>query len=243
MESSSLGPDHTPKRATSEGPNPPPRNSMEDADSSVTRKRPRLDSGDRVYRSMSADRLVSSHPESDPGMLLPAQDSRAQHGENEKLPDDVSSTHPIIGTPSKVTINVRDPVLRSSPPEPMGLETEVSQAKTPRQDQTHFPAKPIKNVQSKSPRAVSISSSPARSPEIEVAELEDMDGHSGPTVWRDSEDSIGFDDLQISLLDEFPMADRHTNLVQAVHRIAQTINYRMLLLFIYACLRVNKFHR
>ena len=243
MESSSLGPDHTPKRATSERPNLPPRNSMEDADSSVTRKRPRLDSGDRVYRSMSADRLVSSHPDSDPGMLLPAQDSRAQHGENEKPPGDVSSTHPINGTPSKVTINVRDPVLRSSPPEPMGLEIEVSEANRPQQDQTHSPANSIKNVQSKSPRAVSISSSRTRSPEIEVAELEDMDGHSGPTVWRDSEDSIGFDDLQISLLEEFPMADRRTSLVQAVHRMAQTINYRMLLLFVCLCLQLNKVHR
>ena len=232
MESSLLGPEHTPKRATSEGPNPPPRNSMEDADSSVTRKRPRLDSGERVYRSMSADRLVSSHPDSDPGMLLPAQDSRSQHGENEKPPDDISSAHPVHGTPSKVTINVRDPVLRSSPPEPMGLEIEVPQAEPTRHDQTHSPTKSINNVQSKSPRPVSISSSPARSPEIEVAELEDMDGHSGPTVWRDSEDSIGFDDLQISLLEEFPMVDRRTSLVQAVHRMAQTMTYRMLLLFI-----------
>src|SRR6266702_2284878 len=44
---------------TSGTSSPPRRDSMEDADSTLTRKRPRLDSGSRATRSMSADVMAN----------------------------------------------------------------------------------------------------------------------------------------------------------------------------------------
>jgi len=47
---------------TSGTSSPPRRDSMEDADSTLTRKRPRLDSGSRATRSMSAD-VIANGPQ------------------------------------------------------------------------------------------------------------------------------------------------------------------------------------
>ena len=225
MESSSLGLPRTPDRATSEGPSPPPRNSMEDADSSVTRKRPRLDSGDRAYRSMSADRLLPSHPGSDPGELLPAQDGQGQSYENESFLHVTSSTHQLHGTPSKVTINVRDPVAQTSAPQPTASGMELPQNTTSDNAQPNSPTQTFHDVPSTPPQVVTVSSSPMRSPEIEVAELEDIDGHNGPTVWRKSEESINYDELQASLLEEFPLADHCRTLGHALQQLSQYMTF------------------
>ena len=61
-----------------------------------------------------------------------------------------------------------------------------------------------------------ISSSPPRSPEIEIAELEDIDGHSGPTIWRTSDSIMSIEELQNNLLEEFPLAEHYNNILQAV---------------------------
>ena len=217
MESSSLGLPRTPDRATSEGPSPPPRNSMEDEDSSVTRKRPRLDSGDRAYRSMSADGVLSTAPNPQPGKLLP--DSTDEDEQN--LSDDDSpgtaSTHTLNGTPSKVTINVRDPNLTGSPPQPCARNSpDIAM------DGQLGPSLPhsIIDVSSSPPMITTVSSSPPRSPEIEVAELEDIDGHTGPTVWRASDGNLSADELQSNLLEEFPLVHQYRNAFQAVSILA-----------------------
>jgi hypothetical protein len=215
MESPSLGIPRTPNRATSEGPSPPPRNSMEDADSSVTRKRPRLDSGDRAYRSMSADGVMSTPPRPEPGEQLPVLGK----------PEDPSLTttsasvpkHPLNGAASKVTINVRDPHLTSSPPQPSSyhLPEPTPNARSETQIQADVSPPPF---------VTAVSSSPPCSPEIEVAELEDIDGHTGPTVWRGADDTISFEDIQNNLLDEFPMVDRHNDVMIAVNYIHNHVN-------------------
>jgi hypothetical protein len=211
MESSSLGPPRTPDRATSEGPSPPPRNSMEDADSSVTRKRPRLDSGDRAYRSMSADGILSTPPKAEHRELLPHPTDEDQQSLSDESPG-TASTHTLNGTPSKVTINVRDPNLMGSPPRPHGHNSPD----TALDDQPGLsPPHSIINVSS-SPPVITTVSSPPCSPEIEVAELEDIDGHTGPTVWRASDGNMSAEELQNRLLDEFPLVTHRRNAYEAI---------------------------
>ena len=215
MESSSLGIPRTPNRAASEGPSPPPRNSMEDADSSVTRKRPRLDSGERAYRSMSADGSLSTPSRAGPGALLPHSDD----SDRQQVVDQASHVvpaHTLHGTPSKVTINVRDSILTSSPinaasprtPFPQDVASEVHSPSTRSQTLAQSSPSP--------PMITTISSSPPRSPEIEIAELEDIDGHSGPTVWRTSDSIMSIEELQSTLMDEFPLAEHYNSVLQAV---------------------------
>ena len=229
MESSSLGLPRTPNPAASEGPSPPPRNSMEDADSSVTRKRPRLDSGERAYRSMSADGTLSTPSRAGPGALLP----HPKDGDGQQVLDQASHTmpaHALDGTPSKVTINVRDSILTSSPtqaasprkPFPQDVASDSPSASTRSQTLAHGSPSP--------PMITKISSSPPRSPEIEIAELEDIDGHSGPTVWRTADSMLSIEELQSNLVEEFPLAEHYNNIIQAVaflgnHMLHGTINY------------------
>ncbi|MCJ1245998.1 hypothetical protein MMC30_003202 [Trapelia coarctata] len=212
MESSSLGLPRTPDRAAFKGPSPPPRNSMEDADSSVTRKRPRLDSGDRAYRSMSADGALSTPPNAEPGKLLPHSNDEDQHSLSDESPG-TASTHTLNGTPSKVTINVRDPNQTGSPPHPSAHDLPDQAVDSQRESS---PPHSIINVSSSPPVITTVSSSPPCSPEIEVAELEDIDGHTGPTVWRASNGNMSAEELQTQLLDEFPLVNQYRNAYQAV---------------------------
>lgn len=223
MEPFSLGLPRTPNRATSEGPSPPPRNSMEDADSSVTRKRPRLDSGERVYRSMSADGTLSSHSRAEPGRLLsqPNVDDELQ-GRGHKF--SIMSPNSVNGTSTKVTINVRDPALASSPPLPASIGPHAYQHGTSDAPMSSYIQEQPPNHDPFSPQVMTtVSSSPRHSPEIEVAELEDIDGHVGPTVWRAFDHTINFLDIQNSFFDRFPYVDRYTNIIHA----SATVSHQM----------------
>ena len=73
---------------------------------SPSRKRPRLDSGSGIARSMSADQAISSLDEAvgDTGDNTMDVDSRFATPETQH-----SSPNKPAGTPSKVTINIRDP--------------------------------------------------------------------------------------------------------------------------------------
>lgn len=209
MEPVLLGPPRTPSRATSAGPSPSQRSSMEDADSSVTRKRPRLDSGDRAYRSMSAEAL---HATAEPGRSAPSKGELGdiQHSTFQE-PDYLS---PPNRTPSKVTINVRDPTRN-------GRSDDVQR----RTNTLDLPETADKFVErepdSDPPNAISISSSPTRSPEIEVAEVEDMDEDTGDTKWRPLVSVVGGEGSHEALLDSFPFALESNNLMEALAFIAQ----------------------
>jgi hypothetical protein len=75
------------------------------------------------------------------------------------------------------------------------------------------------------PQAEAPGSSPGtQSPEIEVAELEDMEGYNGPTVWRSNEHTFAFEDLEAALLEDFPMTDDYTNFPQALQKTMHTMN-------------------
>ncbi|KAJ5088051.1 hypothetical protein N7456_011667 [Penicillium angulare] len=140
--------------------------SMEDSDPQATRKRPRLDSGSRVGESLSIDACATP-------AAVPAS-------EMDLTPDS--------GRPSKVTINVKSPNID------MPSEKMESPSKQPGQSHdTSQPPSPTPNTDNPdpaSPNVVSISSSPAQSPEIEVAELEDMDQYPNTGSWRPLEDAL-----------------------------------------------------
>ena len=209
MESVLLGPPRTPSRATSAGPSPSQRSSMEDADSSVTRKRPRLDSGDRAYRSMSAEALRAI---AEPGHSTPSKGELGHiHRSPSQEPDYLS---PPNRTPSKVTINVRDPTRN-------GRGDDVQ----PQTNTLDLPQTADRFVErgpdSDPPNAISISSSPTQSPEIEVAEVEDMDEDTGDTKWRPLVSVVGGEGSHEALLDSFPFALESNTLMEALTFIAQ----------------------
>lgn len=224
MDSVSVGPTCTPNRAAPVGPSPPPRNSMEDADSSVTRKRPRLDSGDRAHRSMSADRTTATPSElgaaRDPATPVPHECSPAA-GERQSF-----ST--VDRTPSKVTINVRDPLHRGSPPPRDAHSTSAtifdSTEHVSIPDQADASSSNMAEPSSPNLRAPR-SSSPG-SPEIEVAEVEDMNEDSGETHWRPLVSVVDATITQRDLLDQFPYADRNGDLRVTMSLIAQAFEKR-----------------
>ena len=210
MDSVLLGPPpRTPSRATSAGPSPPHRSSMEDADSSVTRKRPRLDSGDRAHRSMSAEAPRASvelgQPTPSKGGLGGTQRTTSQ----ELI--DLSSPN---RTPSKVTINVRDPIRNGRADD---VIRQTNSLDLPEASDELLNVAP----DSDQPNAISISSSPGRSPEIEVAEVEDMDEDMGGTKWRPLVSLVGGEGSHEALLDSFPFVLEGSTLTEALDFIAQ----------------------
>ena len=224
MESVPIGPSATLTRATSAGPSPPPRNHMEDSNTSFTRKRPRLDSGERTHRSMSADPITASHSAAE-GAKVPCTPPHTEKYSK------VATDHSILTSndqnPSKVTINVRDPAQNES--------------STPRMNGTHLPASSDQNealgssqtefsarLEPKSSDIISVSSSPARSPEIEVAEIEDMNDERGETKWKPLASIIEAKDTQGALLEAFPFVDRSRSLRQTVILLSQAIEKRKL---------------
>ncbi|CRL25236.1 Peptidase C19, ubiquitin carboxyl-terminal hydrolase 2 [Penicillium camemberti] len=128
--------------------------SMEDLDPQATRKRPRLDSGSRVSPTLSLDGTSRT------ASIAPASDM-----------DEASDS----GNPAnKVTINTKsppstmDPSLPPSNPELSGSDLEL----LPNPDTV--------------PNPISVSSSPSspRSPEIEVAEPEDINQVPNTSNWK-----------------------------------------------------------
>ncbi|KAJ5898508.1 hypothetical protein N7504_008796 [Penicillium tannophilum] len=135
--------------------------SMEDPDPQATRKRPRLDSGTRVGESLSIDACATPP-------AAPASDM------------DVT---PDSARPSKVTINVKSPTIdMTSEPDPSSTQPPPPAA-SPQPSTTDNTDMTPSNV-------ISIASSPAQSPEIEVAELEDMDQDPNTSNWRPLEEAL-----------------------------------------------------
>ena len=171
---------------------------MDDSDSSLTRKRPRLYSGDRSHRSMSADELSTTpphltmnHPPSAPASTG-HRDIGAAKNETLSTPSQ---------TPSKVTINVRDSGLGLSqqlPPVTDHIIDNVQQDSE--QIRAELAEAPPSN-QTPSPDVISVSSSSSRSPEIEVAEVEDMEDLPEETRWRTLREATN---VQITLLEQLP---------------------------------------
>lgn len=160
---------HTPADALIESTRPP-EDLMEELDSQVTRKRPRLDSGSQVHPSLSIDACTTS-PAPTPEMDL--------------TPDSIR--------PSKVTINVKSPNVDMTTEKPE--QSPENPHKSDPLSTTSQPPTPTTNPHNSdatSQKPISISSSPTHSPEIEVADLEDYedDPSSSGTGWRRIEDTL-----------------------------------------------------
>lgn len=195
---------------------------MEDADSSVTRKRPRLDSGERTRRSMSADPLTSAAAISEPsftprrGETLPAA-----------ARENVASV-PIDRTPSKVTINVRDSVQSGPALVPVTNGTHVSESSERGEPLNSAQMEPTVRIKPQSSDVVSVASTPTRSPEIEVAEVEDINEEPGQTRWRPLTNVMDGKDLQDALIKKFPYAGGAGNVRDIIRVLANTLEKRKL---------------
>lgn len=203
----------TPTRARSLGPQSQPRDPMEDNGSLSTRKRPRLDSGSRSYRSMSADQARSTSVDRDRAASPPTPPKET--AADPRLAANVQAPVSHILSPSKLPINLRDSstsmsgVALSTPTKETFSETQLPGADLPLSSMRggDGPA-----LQTESP-------SPTRSPEIEVAEIEDMDGEIMETRWRPL-GGVGLleaRNTQNELLMEFPYIESaNNNLVKTV---------------------------
>ena len=188
---------------------------MEDADSSATRKRPRLDSG---ALTMSAD-LGTNPPPTQGSTTAPTTPPRASTlQQNDEIYPFLST---VEQTPSKVTINVRDPARQSSSIAPASdtadlaaLDNKDELANTSEPEMASKPRSP-------SPNVISVSSSPSRSPEIEVAEVEDINEEPGQTKWRPLVSSVmDAKTVQLALLEKFPYLHQTRDLSQTVAMLA-----------------------
>lgn len=220
----------TQTRAKSVGPSSLHRDLMEDADPSCTRKRPRLDSGDRAHRSMSADPLGVTP--SDAGVAkLPATSSDGQPVSQSSEAAD--GPPPLALTPSKVTINVREPATNNSPIRQTPHTNVVPSIRGGGGGDEYVANHPSfsTNVSSPVAKAISVSSSPPHSPEIEVAEIEDMNDSTGETTWKSLANATTTTSakevkaIHALLLDQFPHSSGQTGaaLKQTVTLIAAAL--------------------
>ena len=201
---------------------------MEDADSSLKRKRPRLDSGDTAYRSMSAE--PSSTTLASPDLKKPLTSSQTGQPANDPasgLGSPTVETQRLNTTPSKMTINVRESDNKDDSLTTQHTEQEVlvNNGQSAKRETTAESAgsadEPILLVQDAEPSTPS----PVGSPEIEVAEPEEMSGHVGPTIWHKPGKPAESLELQHRrLLLTFPLAREASNLAhcfQKVHEVLQ----------------------
>lgn len=177
-----------PVKSRSAGPSTPHPGPMEDPDSTHLRKRPRTDSGERAHRSMSADI---------PNPKSPTERTQQRpHGLDRSLPSTpTADTMPI--TPTKVTINLREFQTSSQ-----NQTTKVDIVpQTPPTTEKHSPVQ----RRSSSPKVVSVHSTPPGSPEIQVAEVEDITAEPSVTRWRPLHNTLNeARTIQNSLLRRFP---------------------------------------
>jgi len=140
--------------------------------------------------------------------------------------DEVTVLASASGTPSKVTINVKEPLPTNSPPAPTmsstGIDTMRAEIAPSEASTVEVPV----IVDASSPDIISVSSSPSRSPEIEVAEIEDMSEAPGETRWRSLSEAT---ELQRTLLRAFPFASRNRHPRQTIDAIIMAFDHGRLL--------------
>ena len=205
--------------ATSTDPARSHREFMEDRDTQSTRKRPRLDSGNLARESMATDDLAASGGENQTDSL--AEQPSSAHSDSQASQR----------TASRVTINMKSPTaLDSSDATTSHNETtHTSHANIPDGgDTSERPPDSTEDTPGQASAAISISSSPAQSPQIEVAEVEDMDQDPGTSNWRSLGDALRepsppgvvqiHDD--VSITDSFPRFRLNGELREAVDDIS-----------------------
>lgn len=190
---------------------------LEDTESESTRKRPRLDRSRVSGEAMSTEGA-----------------SPVTQAASPKTPD--RNDRPSVQRPSsRVTINMKSPsqamastqdlLLASGLPEREDeTQSEVANAPTtPTEDTTMAGAH--------SSTAISITSSPAQSPEIEVADLEDMDQDPNTSQWRPlgealrEQNTTGVVEVHepFSLADQFPKLRGNPDLRESLEETVSMI--------------------
>ena len=162
--------------------------SLEESGSQQDRKRPRLSSSNTDELSSEEALTDSSCPAPE---IAPSKSSAAQTADS---PTVSSSQHHSIkmptspgGLPSRVTINTRSSTMNqqpnnpSTPPQSPGVTKDLEH--TTSVDNKSSDTESAPEVVAAPPDTVSISSSPDKGLEIQVAELEDIDQNPTETRW------------------------------------------------------------
>lgn len=208
LESSS-----TPPRDTSTEPTRPLNDSMEDSDPQSTRKRPRLDSGSGACESLAADKTAVSR--------MSDQSETASAVSELEAP---ASSKP---SANRVTINMKSPASVDMTSDTVDASPDLS-GTGPR---AHSPDADANNAST----AISLPSSPAQSPEIEVAEVEDMDQDPNSSSWKSlgealrhhaNADVVQFQN-QLPLADAFPKLRHHLGLRENLEQVGSIIEKGM----------------
>ena len=187
LESSSTTPPDVKSIDSTRSPGDP----MEDNDPHSTRKRPRLDSGSGIRENWSSDKT-------DPARMSDQASDAPAATERETL----ASTRPA----SRVTINVKSPTTTTAPADDMASVSAVPEDPPAAQPDPTGPSQTAEDVGTHASKAISLSSSPAQSPEIEVAELEDMDQDPNTSNWKPLGEALGDGDV-VQLQDQPPLTE------------------------------------
>ena len=187
----------TPTRALSSDPPRSRRDSREDADSSATRKRPRLDHGETLRRSMSADAVIdAARPEDMP--TTPTNEPDLSQASQNSVTLSLRSPHSAKFVDADQAVNV-DEVMQ-----PEGAE-DVKSEELPNES----------GGQRNHGEENSTMSSPERTPEIEVAEVEDMDDDPSQSTWTSMVNVNESLENQEDIMEKFPFMYRSHDIMVA----------------------------
>ncbi|KAF9893427.1 hypothetical protein FE257_010739 [Aspergillus nanangensis] len=175
---------------------------MEENSLQSTRKRPRLDSGSGVRETWSTDKTLA-------GRMSEPTDAPAL---TDLDPQPPTSTRPA----SRVTINMKSP---STDDAAITLEDSSNHVTAT------LPAASPDHTGADASNAISVSSSRTQSPEIEVAELEDMDQDPSTSSWKSLGETLRDPEVvqlheQQSLIDMFPRLRDHIDQQENLEEIA-----------------------
>ncbi|KAI9036388.1 putative ubiquitin C-terminal hydrolase [Aspergillus affinis] len=168
-----------------------PGDPMEDNDPHSTRKRPRLDSGSGIRENWSSDKTDPARM-SDQASEAPAATDR----------EALASARPA----SRVTINVKSPTTTTAPANGMAFVSAAPEDTPAAQPDPTGPSPTADDAGTHASKAISLSSSPAQSPEIEVAELEDMDQDPNTSNWKSLGEALGEGDV-VQLQEQPPLTE------------------------------------
>lgn len=193
------------------------REPMEDSDPQSTRKRPRLDSGSGACESWSTDEMSGRT------VSVSAVDG------GQEAPAPPSPSRPA----SRVTINTKSPTIGAGEHQPAGPgdDPSTSSSSSTVYDQSCVTAPPAHSADLGRSNAISLSTSPARSPEIEVADLEDVDQEGNTSSWkplgealrdRVTPEVVQLHD-QVSLTEAFPKFQENLGLRENLDEICAII--------------------
>lgn len=181
----------TADQAPSVPASPPPRDSMEDADPSLTRKRPRLDNGEAL--AMPADSASTNDPIAHPSEQQVEMTIRSQPPASSHTMDGAGSTN--------------DASTSAAIPNDEIQETESDATIAGPEDG----AADAEDASADSPPVIALDDDEDDDEEIDTGET--MAGHEAPSALHFEYDAETY-------FQQFPFA-QHGNYMQAVHNIAQ----------------------